>query len=456
MERIPRVLLTLTAVPTLIAGMLTLGLAAPALADGPGVGTPVIVSMGDSSVSGEAGRWAGNTTTLPWTQVDALGSTAYWDTPSGESLPGCHRSKSAEVHVGVDAAHDQVNSDNLACSGSMTTTYDVDGQPFKPGLDNFLDTSVHNGYSQSLLLAQYAQTHNVKEVVVRVGVNNIGFDTLVPACLKAWWTFELDVSFGLNPTKSLCSLDPDLTQRFTPAAQAELKQQIFRALQTVASDMYDVGYKQNMYSVVVETYWSPIPPGNQIRYPEDSLQRQTYGGCGVFNADADWLNNTVLPALNTALRGAAALFAAEPYYPPIHILDEQYVLNGHRLCEKTDELLEASGFARWSDPGAINVLEWVQQLKTLTSTVAPYDAKEGAHANYFGQLAERACLRMEYNNGNPIDATCYPGAFSSPPSWPQTGTSTAPGTEWKAPPITHLAGEPVMHLGPLAPQAAPE
>ena len=32
-----------------------------ASADGPGVGTPWAVAVGDSYISGEAGRWAGNT-----------------------------------------------------------------------------------------------------------------------------------------------------------------------------------------------------------------------------------------------------------------------------------------------------------------------------------------------------------------------------------------------------------
>ena len=50
----------------------------PALADGPGVGTPTVVSVGDSAISGEAGRWAGNTNGSP-SNVDALGSTAYYD-----------------------------------------------------------------------------------------------------------------------------------------------------------------------------------------------------------------------------------------------------------------------------------------------------------------------------------------------------------------------------------------
>jgi hypothetical protein len=73
----------------------TCGLAAPAMADGVGgggLGTPSVVSVGDSAISGEAGRWAGNTNNSS-NNVDALGSTAYWDTPTGEAIPGCHRSK---------------------------------------------------------------------------------------------------------------------------------------------------------------------------------------------------------------------------------------------------------------------------------------------------------------------------------------------------------------------------
>src|ERR671923_2938804 len=73
---------------------------ATAWADGPGVGTPSIVALGDSAISGEAGRWAGNTNQSS-SKVDALGSTAYWDTATGEAIRGCHRSKAAEVHIGV-------------------------------------------------------------------------------------------------------------------------------------------------------------------------------------------------------------------------------------------------------------------------------------------------------------------------------------------------------------------
>ncbi|HEY7836255.1 MAG TPA: hypothetical protein VIB59_02240, partial [Solirubrobacteraceae bacterium] len=88
-------------------------LASPARADGPGSGAPWTATVGDSYISGEAGRWAGSTNeSSSW--VDALGSTAYDDNAAGnaELIAHCHRSKSAEVYIGGG-----VSGENLACSG---------------------------------------------------------------------------------------------------------------------------------------------------------------------------------------------------------------------------------------------------------------------------------------------------------------------------------------------------
>ena len=89
---------------------------------------PSVVALGDSAISGEAGRWAGNTNQAS-SKTDALGSTAYNDIPGAESTPGCHRSKSAEVHIG-----DGVKSANISCSGARTYSRISDGK-FKPGID---------------------------------------------------------------------------------------------------------------------------------------------------------------------------------------------------------------------------------------------------------------------------------------------------------------------------------
>ena len=90
-----------------------------------------MVSLGDSAISGEAGRWAGNTNQSA-SKTDALGAGAYNDAAGAEATPGCHRSKSAEVHIG-----DGVKSVNLACSGARTYSRTSDGK-FKPGMDFYV------------------------------------------------------------------------------------------------------------------------------------------------------------------------------------------------------------------------------------------------------------------------------------------------------------------------------
>ncbi|HEY2985790.1 MAG TPA: hypothetical protein VGJ38_16660, partial [Jatrophihabitantaceae bacterium] len=160
-----------------------IAVAAPAAADGPGVGTPWVVSLGDSAISGEAGRWAGNTNNSS-SEVDALGPTAYYDNAgnTAEQIPGCHRSKSAEVYIGGG-----VNGLNLACSGARTYTQPFSsGSDFKPGLDFYNDGAGHLG--QALMLQQFAATHNVKAVPVLIGANNYHFADIVQACVEDWLT----------------------------------------------------------------------------------------------------------------------------------------------------------------------------------------------------------------------------------------------------------------------------
>src|SRR5688500_19009691 len=254
----------------LVAAAAVLGVAAPAGADGPGVGTPTVVTLGDSAISGEAGRWAGNTNNESW-RVDALGSSAYWDTPTGESIPGCHRSKAAQAHIGGGVA-----SMNFACSGAKTSTGGTaSGENFKPGIDFY---SGPKGVGQALALQEYAKTHNVKTVVVMIGANNYGFAAIVERCVTNWVT---------SPSwwKNYCSDDSDMTSRFTATRQATETANVRAALQRVAQAMANAGYSSSQYTILAQTYWSPIPRGPQIRYPESGWTRQSVGGCGAWNRD---------------------------------------------------------------------------------------------------------------------------------------------------------------------------
>src|SRR4051812_25072810 len=45
-------------------------------------GVPSVVSLGDSAISGEGGRWAGNTNGASW-RTDATGPATYYDNAAG-------------------------------------------------------------------------------------------------------------------------------------------------------------------------------------------------------------------------------------------------------------------------------------------------------------------------------------------------------------------------------------
>jgi hypothetical protein len=360
-------------------------LASPAAADGPGSGTPWIVTLGDSYISGEAGRWAGNTNGSS-ADVDALGPTAYWDTPSGEAIVGCHRASSAEAFVGTQPAV------NLACSGARTTT--SAGSSFKPGLDFYSDTSGRQG--QARALQQLAATRNVGMVVVSIGGNNFGFADIVQQCVT---NFLLSPSWWPN----YCNDDSSVRNRFTSSAVAARTAEIRTALANVQTAMSAAGYTPSQWTLLVQTYPSPLPPGSGIRYGQSGYTRQSTGGCGFWNADANWANSTALPTINGAVRSAAAAVGAAGN---VRVLELQSALNGRRLCESTVGLLEERGVANWQATNAPDVTEWVAQIRTVSTVFGPYQVQESFHPNHWGQLALRNCVRQAWNGGTPRAGTC--------------------------------------------------
>ncbi len=338
-----------------------------------------IVSVGDSYISGEAGRWAGNANSS--TETDALGSTAYWDTATGEAIPGCHRSKSAEVYIG-DAP-----GENLACSGAASATVPYQsGSDFKPGLDFYNDGAGHIG--QALALEQFASTHNVHAVAVSIGGNDFDFASIVQDCVA---------DFLLSPSwwKNYCDDDSSVTSQFTSTAVGRATAKIKQALLNVRSAMQSAGYADSTYSIIVQTYPSPLPNGSSIRYSQSGYSRQTTGGCGFWNADADWSNATALPTINKTVRAAATATGLTN----IEILDVSALFTGHRLCENTDHKLQETSYTSWTQPGAVDVSEWIENIRTVTAITGPYSIQESLHPNYWGQLALRDCLRQAYDRG---------------------------------------------------------
>jgi len=365
--------------------------AAPAHADGPGAGAPWVVSLGDSYISGEAGRWAGNSNSSS-SLVDALGSTAYFDNAAGtaEQIPGCHRSKAAEIVIGGG-----VNSLNLACSGAKTSTFTDSSGNFKPGID-FANVGGRLGQAQQL--QNFAAGHNVKMIQLSIGGNNFNFASIVQSCVT---------DFLLSPSwwKDYCNDDSSVTANFTAANITNQTNAIKGALQNIQTAMTAAGYSAGQYTIVVQTYPSPVPTSSGFRYGESGYTRQSTGGCGFWNADANWANSSALVTINNSVKSAAASVS-----PSIKILDLAAAFNGRRLCENTVNLMENTGLANWTSAGASDRTEWIAQIRTVSTVFGPYYVQESLHPNYWGELALRNCVRQAYNGGAPRGGACSRGS----------------------------------------------
>ncbi len=390
-----------------LAGSTMMMCSIAARADGPGVGTASVASVGDSYISGEAGRWAGNTNEEPsW--IDALGTTAYNDNAghTAEVIAGCHRSLAAEIIIGGG-----VNSANLACSGAKTSTFTGSEGEFKPGLD-FYSSGANKG--QALLLQEYARAHNVKLVAISIGGNNFNFASIVQDCIEDWltspWWFQ-----------NHCNDDSEVTANFTRENVATQTTAIKNAILNVHRAMTEAGYRDEMYGIVVQDYESPIPNGSGFRYEESGFTRQETGGCGFWNADANWANESALPTIDTAVRNAAT----EARLTNVKQLELRAAFNSRRLCENTVGLLEERGLTSWRGTGAVDKTEWVNQIRTVSALFGEYELQEDLHPNYWGELALRNCLRQAYNGGTPRGGSCT-----------RTGTGLTG------------SGEPVMTLTP--------
>jgi hypothetical protein len=137
----------------------------PAAHAGPTSPTTAIVSLGDSYISGEAGRWEGNSNSQfasrDGTDRAYTGGCCSYDTSrvylGGSDDNGCHRSDVAEILSNTIGVVEKVN---LACSGATTANVIRASQGGQS----------HDGEApQADQLAAVAQRDAVKLVVLSIG-----------------------------------------------------------------------------------------------------------------------------------------------------------------------------------------------------------------------------------------------------------------------------------------------
>jgi hypothetical protein len=331
-----------------------------------------VVSLGDSFISGEAGRWQGNGGTVDGSRYgtdraaydcDEEETSCSYDPKRvyGDSYDdGCNRSDAAEithvVKVRVASTTYQIargDRVNIACSGATT--------------DAIVKDSFKGEPRQLDQLAGQAAKYDVKLVALSIGGNDIKFSDIIKSCVTRFST-------GLGYChKAWESEVPTLISNMETAVRETLRQ--------IRATMKKAGYAEDAYRLVVQSYPAPIPLGKDNRYSEKNYDRLNVGGCPFYDQDSDWAHDELVPALDKALTDAAAAT------PGVQILHMTQALDGHEVCAKTAEQSAAGNTLR--DPLPADRSEWV---RFLTTGLAQGQAQESLHPNFYGQRRLGGCL----------------------------------------------------------------
>jgi hypothetical protein len=321
--------------------------------------TGAVVSMGDSYISGEAGRWQGNSDTVSGSRSGtdrAYVNGGYDPTVVYGSTysSGCDRSDTAEVDSATGLPATRFN---IACSGATTANVlrSVDG-----------GQSYKGEAPQADQLAQIAAGNTVRTVVLSVGGNDLGFSSVITACVE---DYEVWYSYcnGTQQQKISAAL---------PGAMAS----VGKAIDSIDAAMAADGYAAGSYRVILQSYPSPIPRSAENRYPESGWSRTNSGGCPFWNGDSDWARDTLIPEISSALR-------TEAHAKGVQFLDLQDAFQGHEVCAASAQL------ATSSKPPSPVTSEWA---RFLTTGATQGTMQESFHPNAYGQRALGHCLSLIY------------------------------------------------------------
>jgi len=354
-----RLRLPLALVFTIVAALSTMVLWPAHESDaGPSSSTTAIVSLGDSFISGEGGRWNGNSLNMFGTRDGTDRAASCWlifcsydaHRVYGSSYDnGCHRSDVATIKSAAISVNAKIN---IACSGAQTINIpraSQGGQSFK------------GEAPQADQLLTIAQQYNVKMVVLTISANDFGFADRVINCTVAW----ILGTGPCNPSQQAA------LEAAKPGAQAGLR----KAIDEVRAVMAQAGYSPSQWKFVVAGYSSPVPAAADVRY--SGSDKWWTGGCPFYDEDFDWAKNVATPFIVDSMRQVAA-------EKGVQFLDVRDALNGHEVCHRSSSLVNGCC------PNPV-VHEWVRWVNT---GCCQGDAQESLHPSAYGERALGKCVAL--------------------------------------------------------------
>lgn len=320
-----------------------------------------VVTIGDSYISGEGGRWNGNTDHLPG---DRLGTDRAYDPKDGKYHPekvygasyknGCNRSDVSEVvssNIPVDAHI------NIACSGAETANI----MRSKNGGEDFKGEPPQDDQLYAL-----AHAYDIKAVVLSIGGNDLGFASIISDCATQYITMG-----------STCKGDK---QRSFDKLLPKVQFNVGNVIEDVKATMSEAGYAKGSYKLSFQSYPIAIPTGDDNRYPQwDRFTRVVLGGCPMYDSDSTWAHDALGKAISDNWREIAKKHG-------VQFLNLYGALDGHEICAKTDG--HSTG-----KPNPKNS-EWFRFIVPYGITQG--DQQESMHPNAYGQQVLGECLRQAY------------------------------------------------------------
>ncbi|MBA3489912.1 MAG: hypothetical protein H0T78_10320 [Longispora sp.] len=332
-----------------------------------------IVSLGDSYISGEGGRWFGNSNSFTGSRDGTdrayRGGLSY-DPRSvyGNSYDnGCNRSDVAEImsnEIPVDRKF------NLACSGAKTAHL----LPHSAGGADFKGEA-----PQITQLAGVARENDIKLIAVSIGGNDLGFSPQFINCITGYIG-----SSSTNPLHCAGGSQDELHSRL-PAAMERVGVVIHEIRRVMAEN----GKAPASYRIILQSYASVLPRASEARYSQSGSERTRVGGCPSWNEDLTWFRDLGISQIAEALRSVSSSQGIE-------FLDLQDLLEGREVCSIHTQLADAN------NPPSPETSEWA---RFLTLGMLQGQRDESMHPNAYGQQAAGKCLELAYTHG-PGNFTC--------------------------------------------------
>ena len=389
--------------PVVLCGVLCGAAPSPAFG-GPGTGPTTAVALGDSYISGEAGRWQGNSFSVApgndgTDRACAGGRLCSVDKGKvyvgGTDVNGCHRSDVAEILTASLPVAERVN---LACSGGVTRNI------FRAASGGI---GQNGEQPQADQLLAVAKAKDVRLVQISVGGNDLGFASIVAACLRAYATR----STPCNETEQ-AKLD---------AAKPRVIADVEKAIDEVRAVMAQAGYEPGDYRLILQTYPSVVPRAGESRYTENDPVRANV--CPFLDADLTWGRDSASQQIGGVVKTAAINRGVE-------LLDLGDAFQGRELCARTTALADPL------NPPSPVASEWGRFLGA--SVVLQGDLQEAFHPNAYGQMALASCVGQVFARpAGAFKCTNTPRRGPEGMTVEQTATFAAPG-RGKATPRLHL------------------